>query len=88
LINPRIFSKMLLGYRSLDEIEPEHLDVRIKPEYRELVASFFRRQRHTFTPVIRQPKIHLPIQEHWMHNHIDEKKTYTYAQIKKATYSN
>ena len=41
LINPRIFTKMLLGYRSLDEIELEYLDVRIKPEYRELIGILF-----------------------------------------------
>jgi predicted N-acetyltransferase YhbS len=41
MINPRIFSKMLLGYRSLDELESEYLDVRIKPEYRELVSILF-----------------------------------------------
>ena len=41
LINPLIFSKMLLGYRSLNEIEPEYLDVRIKPEYRKLMSVLF-----------------------------------------------
>jgi hypothetical protein len=45
LINPRIFTKMLLGYRSLDEIEPEYLDVRIKPEYKELVSILFPKAR-------------------------------------------
>jgi predicted N-acetyltransferase YhbS len=45
LINPRIFTKMLLGYRSLDEIETEYLDVRIKPEYRELMSTLFPKAR-------------------------------------------
>ena len=45
LINPRIFTKMLLGYRSLDEIEPKYLDVRIKPEYRELMGILFPKAR-------------------------------------------
>ena len=45
MINPRIFTKMLLGYRSLDEIEPEYLDVRIKPEYRDLMGILFPKAR-------------------------------------------
>jgi len=45
LINPRIFTKMLLGYRSLNEIEAEYLDVRIKSEYRELVNILFPKAR-------------------------------------------
>jgi hypothetical protein len=45
LINPRIFTKMLLGYRSLNEIELEYLDVRIKPEYKEVVGILFPKAR-------------------------------------------
>ncbi len=41
LINPRIFPKLLLGFRSLEELEAEYPDVRIKPEYRPLVATLF-----------------------------------------------
>ncbi len=41
LINPRIFPKLLLGYRSLNELESEYLDVRIIPEYREIVKVLF-----------------------------------------------
>ncbi|HIH89096.1 TPA: hypothetical protein HA344_07815, partial [Candidatus Bathyarchaeota archaeon] len=41
LINPRIFPKMLLGSRSLDELEEEYPDVRIKPEYRPLIDTLF-----------------------------------------------
>jgi hypothetical protein len=32
---------LAFGYRSIDEIEPEYLDIRIKPEYRELVGILF-----------------------------------------------
>jgi len=41
LINPRVFPKLLLGYRSLEELEAEYLDVRIKQEHRPLVATLF-----------------------------------------------
>ncbi|MCX6642631.1 MAG: hypothetical protein NTV15_04505, partial [Candidatus Bathyarchaeota archaeon] len=41
LINPRVFPKLLLGYRNLNELELEYLDVRIKPEYREIVSVLF-----------------------------------------------
>jgi predicted acetyltransferase len=41
LINPRIFPKLLLGFRSLEELEAEYPDIRIKPEYRPLVATLF-----------------------------------------------
>jgi predicted N-acetyltransferase YhbS len=41
MINPRVFPKLLLGYRSIDELELEYLDVRLKPEYRELVGVLF-----------------------------------------------
>jgi hypothetical protein len=41
LVNPRIFPKMLLGYRSLAELEYEYPDVRIKPEYRPVIETLF-----------------------------------------------
>jgi len=41
LINPRIFPKMLLGHRSLDELEAEYPDVRIKPQYRQTIDVLF-----------------------------------------------
>ncbi len=41
LLNPRVFPKLLLGYRSLEELETEYPDVRIKQEYRHLVAALF-----------------------------------------------
>ncbi|MCX6649729.1 MAG: GNAT family N-acetyltransferase [Candidatus Bathyarchaeota archaeon] len=41
LVNPRVFPKMLLGYRSLDELEAEYPDVRIKPEYRPIIDILF-----------------------------------------------
>jgi predicted acetyltransferase len=41
LINPRVFPKLLLGYRSLEELEAEYPDMRIKPEYRTLISVLF-----------------------------------------------
>lgn len=41
LVNPRIFPKMLLGYRSIDELEAEYPDVRIKPEYKPIMEILF-----------------------------------------------
>jgi len=40
-INPRIFPKMLLGYRSINELEEEYLDVSIKPPYRQVMEILF-----------------------------------------------
>ena len=40
-MNPRVFPKMLLGYRSLDELEAEYPDVRIKLEYRPIIDILF-----------------------------------------------
>jgi predicted acetyltransferase len=41
LINLKVFPKMLLGYRSLEELETEYPDVRIKQEFRSLIATLF-----------------------------------------------
>lgn len=41
LINPRVFPKLLLAYRSLEELMAEYLDVRIKPEYRSIIDTLF-----------------------------------------------
>jgi predicted N-acetyltransferase YhbS len=41
LVNPLIFAKMLLGYRSIDELETEYPDVRIKPEYKQIMEILF-----------------------------------------------
>jgi hypothetical protein len=32
---------MLLGYRSIDELETEYPDVRIKPEYKQIMEILF-----------------------------------------------
>ncbi len=40
-VNPRIFPKMLLGYRSIGEIEAEYPDVLIKPEFRKIMEIIF-----------------------------------------------
>ncbi len=40
-VNPRVFPKMLLGYRSIDELEVEYPDVMIKPEYRQIIEIIF-----------------------------------------------
>ena len=36
-VNPRVFAKMLLGYRSIDELEEEYPDVQIKPPYKQIM---------------------------------------------------
>ncbi len=41
LINPRIFPKLLLAYRSLDELIAEYPDVRIKSEYIPIINTLF-----------------------------------------------
>ena len=41
----RAYSKMLLGYRSLYEIETEYLDVKINTEYRELMCTLFQKAK-------------------------------------------
>lgn len=41
LINPQVFPKLLLAYRSLDEVMAEYPDIRIKPEYIPIIATLF-----------------------------------------------
>jgi predicted N-acetyltransferase YhbS len=41
LVNPRVFPKILLGYRNLYELEAEYPDVRIKPEYKPIIETLF-----------------------------------------------
>ncbi len=55
LVNPRIFAKMLLGYRSLDELEAEYPDVRIKPEYKQIMEILFPKGTATSTLVTNRP---------------------------------
>ena len=40
-VNPRVFAKMLLGYRSIDELEEEYPDVQIKPPYKQIMEILF-----------------------------------------------
>ncbi len=41
--NPRVFPKMLLGYRSIEELEAEYPDVNVKPIYRQIMDIMFPR---------------------------------------------
>ncbi len=43
LINPRVFPKLLLGYRTLDEIMAEYPDVRLRQEYKPIIDVLFPR---------------------------------------------
>ena len=41
LINPRVFPKLLLAYRSLGELMAEYPDIRIKPEYIPIIDTLY-----------------------------------------------
>ena len=40
-VNPKVFSKMLLGSRSIGELEAEYPDVTVSPQYREIMNIMF-----------------------------------------------
>ena len=40
-VNPMVFPKMLLGCRSIGELESEYPDVRVRPQYSEIMNLIF-----------------------------------------------